>query len=32
MYFFLKKDPIVSTVINNSYYSCTFDSQMTAVI
>lgn len=25
-------DPIVSVDINNSYYSCTFDSQMTSVI
>ncbi len=30
--FFFTKDPIVSPVINNSYYSCTFDSQMTFVI
>lgn len=29
---FYTKDPIVSVVINNSYYSCTFDSQMTSVI
>ena len=26
------KEPIVSIDINNSYYSCTFDSQMTSVI
>lgn len=26
------EDPIVSVDINNSYYSCTFDSQMTSVI
>ena len=26
------EDPIVSIDINNSYYSCTFDSQMTSVI
>ncbi len=29
---FYTKDPIVSIDINNSYYSCTFDSQMTSVI
>jgi len=29
---FYTKDPIVSVDINNSYYSCTFDSQMTSVI
>ena len=29
---FYKKDPIVSIDINNSCYSCTFDSQMTSVI
>ena len=26
------EDPIVSVDVNNSYYSCTFDSQMTSVI
>ncbi|MGB5646037.1 type I glyceraldehyde-3-phosphate dehydrogenase [Muriicola sp.] len=29
---FFTKDPIVSVDINNSYYSCTFDSQMTSVL
>ena len=29
---FYTKDPIVSIDINNSYYSCTFDSQMTSVL
>ncbi|WP_297762616.1 type I glyceraldehyde-3-phosphate dehydrogenase [uncultured Muriicola sp.] len=29
---FFTKDPIVSIDINNSYYSCTFDSQMTSVL
>ena len=29
---FYCEDPIVSVDINNSYYSCTFDSQMTSVI
>lgn len=29
---FCTKDPIVSIDINNSYYSCTFDSQMTSVL
>ena len=29
---FYTKDPIVSIDINNSYHSCTFDSQMTSVI
>lgn len=29
---FFTKDPIVSIDINNSYHSCTFDSQMTSVI
>jgi glyceraldehyde 3-phosphate dehydrogenase len=29
---FYTKDPIVSIDINNSCYSCTFDSQMTSVI
>ena len=29
---FYTKDPIVSVDINNSCYSCTFDSQMTSVI
>lgn len=29
---FYTEDPIVSVDINNSYYSCTFDSQMTSVI
>ena len=29
---FYTEDPIVSIDINNSYYSCTFDSQMTSVI
>jgi len=29
---FYTNDPIVSIDINNSYYSCTFDSQMTSVI
>jgi len=29
---FYTKDPIVSIDINNSYYSCTFDSLMTSVI
>jgi len=29
---FYTKDPIVSIAINNSCYSCTFDSQMTSVI
>jgi glyceraldehyde 3-phosphate dehydrogenase len=29
---FYTEDPIVSVDINNSSYSCTFDSQMTSVI
>jgi glyceraldehyde 3-phosphate dehydrogenase len=29
---FYTKDPIVSIDINNSCYSCTFDSQMTSVL
>ncbi|WP_394751156.1 type I glyceraldehyde-3-phosphate dehydrogenase [Spongiimicrobium salis] len=29
---FYTEDPIVSIDINNSYYSCTFDSQMTSVV
>lgn len=29
---FYTKDPIVSIDINNSYYSCTFDSMMTSVL
>jgi len=29
---FFTKDPIVSIDINNSYYSCTFDSMMTSVL
>ncbi|MCK0158453.1 type I glyceraldehyde-3-phosphate dehydrogenase [Cellulophaga sp. F20128] len=29
---FYTEDPIVSVDVNNSYYSCTFDSQMTSVI